>query len=291
MKIPNTTAYRLVNDAGSGRPGVVVDHLGPAILIQSQHAPESAEVDSLARQFPDCSIYYKSTTRHVRQLDKSGASPQLIHGPQITGRFPITENGLTFLLSLESGYSTGLFLDQRDNRRSILEMNLHGKTVLNTFAYTCAFSVCAAKAGAIVTSLDLSKNYLDWGRDNFRANNIDDTAHDFIFGDVLEWLPRLAKKGRRWDLIILDPPTFSTGKSGKSFQALRDYPKLLAMTQACLAPGGQILACMNTHEVSVAEFKQITGVKSILPLPRDFPVAEGAEPHLKSGWIEAKISA
>lgn len=285
MENPNTTAYRLVNGTGSGRPGIVIDRLGPVILIQSQHTPDPADVQSLTREFPECSIYHKATTRHVRQLDKSDASPQLLHGPAITGRFPIVENGLTFLLSLESGYSTGLFLDQRDNRRSILEMDLRNKTLLNTFAYTCAFSVAAAKAGAITTSLDLSKKYLDWGRENFRANTLDDTPHDFIFGDVLDWLPRLVKKNQKWDVIILDPPTFSTAKSGKIFQAARDYPKLLTLARNCLSPHGQILACMNTHEVSVAEFKHITGAHSILPLPSDFPTLPTAEPHLKSAWI------
>lgn len=281
----NTTAYRLVNGAGSGQAGIYIDRLGPVILIQSGPAPDAALLKSLTQQLPVCSIYHKVSTRHVRQLDKLNASPQLIRGPAVAGKFPILENGLTFLLSMESGYSSGLFLDQRDNRRRILETELRGKTALNTFAYTCAFSVVAAKAGAIVTSLDLSKKYLDWGRENFRVNQMDDSIHDFIFGDVFDWLPRLAKKGRQWDLIILDPPTFSTAKSGKSFQAQRDYPKLLTLAKSCCKPGGAILACLNTHDAGAAEFKELTEITQLLPMPTDFPVANGTEPHLKSGWI------
>lgn len=281
-----TTAYRLINDAGDDFPGIVVDRYGEVLLVQSQKTPTSEFVQTLAQLFPQTCIYHKMTSRFVRSLDKADASPTLLHGNAVHGTFPILENNITYLVSMEAGYSSGIFLDQRDNRHAIRELTLSGKAVLNTFAYTCAFSVCAALAGATVTSLDLSKKYLDWGRENFRANKLDDTTHDFIFGDVFDWLPRLTKKGRRWDVIFLDPPTFSTAKSGQTFKATRDYPKLLTLAQNGLAPGGRILVCMNTHDVSVAEFKEMTGVRSVLPLPCDFPVAAGIEPHLKSGWVD-----
>jgi 23S rRNA (cytosine1962-C5)-methyltransferase len=282
----HTTAYRLINDAGDGFPGIVVDRYNDVLLIQSQKAPASEFVDNLAQLFPQARIYHKMTSRFVRSLDKADTSPTLLRGNAVHSPFPILENNVTFLVSMEAGYSTGIFLDQRSNRQAILDMNLQGKAILNTFAYTCAFSVCAALAGATVTSLDLSKKYLEWGRENFRTNKINDTAHDFIFGDVFDWLPRLIKKGRRWDMIILDPPTFSTSKSGQAFKATRDYPKLLSLAQSGLAPNGRILACMNTHEINVAAFKQLTGIQSILPLSCDFSVAAGEDPHLKSGWID-----
>ena len=88
--------------------------------------------------------------------------------------------------------------------------------MLNVFAYTCAFSLCAAAAGARATSLDLSRRYLDWGRANFEANGIDPAPHDWIFGDAFDWLRRLAKKGRAFDVVVLDPPTFSTAKGESS---------------------------------------------------------------------------
>src|ERR1700722_7436295 len=126
-------------------------------------------------------------------------------------------------LSFTEGYSVGLFLDQRDNRRRFLTNHVAadfplfpngaaGAEVLNTFAYTCGFSVCAAKAGARTTSLDLSKKYLDWGKRNFALNGLDPAAHDFIYGDTFDWLRRLAKKGRAFDPVVLDPPTFSQSK-------------------------------------------------------------------------------
>src|SRR5208282_2118674 len=124
---------------------------------------------------------------------------------------------LRFALRFDEGYSVGLFLDQRDNRRRLLHR--HGASeVLNAFAYTCGFSVCAAASGARVTSLDLSKKYLDWGRRNFVLNQLDPARHDFIFGDAFAWFRRLAKKKRLFDIIILDPPTFSRSKESGVFQ-------------------------------------------------------------------------
>src|SRR5207302_10719388 len=133
-------------------------------------------------------------------------------------------------LSLSEGYSVGLVLDQRDNRRRLLTGHIAAGfelgvgvqaalEILNTFAYTCAFSVCAAKAGARTTSLDLSKKYLEWGKRNFTLNRLDPAGHDFIYGDTFAWLRRLAKKRRRFDCVVLDPPTFSRSKEHGAFQA------------------------------------------------------------------------
>ena len=95
------------------------------------------------------------------------------------------------------------------------------------FAYTCGFSVCAAQAGARVTSLDLSKKYLDWGKPNFEINGLDPSQHDFIFGDAFEWFRRLSKKGRSYEVILLDPPTFSRSKERGVFQAEKNYGDLV----------------------------------------------------------------
>src|SRR5262249_52047502 len=128
-------------------------------------------------------------------------------------------------LSFSEGYSVGLFLDQRENRRRLLtghvaagfslpksEIRNHKSQILNTFAYTCGFSVCAAKAGAITTNLDLSKKYLEWGKRNFALNQIALAPHEFLYGDVFDWLSRLTRKQRQFDLILLDPPTFSQSR-------------------------------------------------------------------------------
>ena len=159
-----------------------------------------------------------------RRDERNGRDRRFAEAP--LQRFAIRENGLNFLISFGEGLSTGIFLDQRENRRRLLMANLAGKTLLNCFAYTCAFSVAAAKAGAVTTSIDLSRHYLEWGKDNFRANDLDPEAHRFLVGDVLEWLKRFQKRGQAWDIVVLDPPTFSTTKKGRAFQAERDYEEV-----------------------------------------------------------------
>src|SRR6185369_16519313 len=102
-----------------------------------------------------------------------------------------------------------------------------GAEVLNTFAYTCGFSLAAAKAGARTTNLDLSKKYLEWGKRNFALNDLDAARHGFIYGDAFDWLRRLQKGGRVFDCVILDPPTFSRSKDSGTWQAEKNYGKLV----------------------------------------------------------------
>jgi 23S rRNA (cytosine1962-C5)-methyltransferase len=207
----------------------------------------------------------------------------------------IRENGLKFVIRFGEGLSTGIFLDQRENRRRLLTMKLTGKSVLNCFAYTCAFSVAAAKAGATVTSVDLSKNYLDWGRENFRANDLDPATHDFVSGDVFEWLRRFVKRGQTWDVVMLDPPTFSTTKKGRAFRAERDYEELEALAMPLVKPGGTLFCSTNQRTLAADEFEATLqraakragrAIESLEfeTLPFDFRVAAGERPYLKTLW-------
>jgi len=174
-------------------------------------------------------------------------------GPAVE-RFPILENGVTYLINFGEGLASGLFLDQRENRYRLL--HTAAKRVLNCFAYTCAFSVAAAKAGALTTSVDLSRKYLEWGKDNFRANELDLTGHDFIFGDVFDWLKRFAKRGQTWDIVLLDPPTFSTTKKGRSFRAERDYLELAKLAATLVVPGGTLFCSTNQRTFAPEAFER-----------------------------------
>jgi 23S rRNA (cytosine1962-C5)-methyltransferase len=136
-----------------------------------------------------------------------------------------TERHLRFGIDFGAGYSPGLFLDQRENRHYIRQ--LAPQRLLNCFAYTCSFSVCAAAAGATTLNIDLSKKYLARGRENFALNSLSTMDHRFISDDVRAVLPRLARKGEKFDTIILDPPTFSRSPAGKSFQIEHDFEALL----------------------------------------------------------------
>src|SRR5215831_18710843 len=143
-------------------------------------------------------------------------SPALIIGnPSESLQTVATEWHLRFGIDFGTGYSPGLFLDQRENRRYV--RHIAPKHLLNCFAYTCSFSVCAACSGASTFNIDLSRKYLARGRENFALNNLSRVEHRFIADDVRAVLARLARRGERFDAIILDPPTFSRTRGGKPF--------------------------------------------------------------------------
>ena len=168
-----TNAFRLIHGASDGWPGWHVERLGDYLLSQSEDEVTPQQQEWLREQRGVTGIYHKTLSRHVRRTSAEAASPRLVSGDAAPERFVVRENGVDYELSFSEGYSVGLFLDQRDNRRRFLtnhvaaefplfEGGAAGCEVLNTFAYTCGFSVCAAKAGARTTSLDLSKKYLEW---------------------------------------------------------------------------------------------------------------------------------
>ena len=171
-------------------------------------------------------------------------APVLIEGDSA---LPLTtiveENGMRFGLDFGAGYSAGLFIDQRANRAFLRRSTPH--RLLNTFAYTCSFSVAAALAGAETVSVDLSKKSLDRGRENFALNGLDVAAHRFFADDVLDVLPRLARKGETFDAIVLDPPTFSRGNKGRRFQVESDLEALLLAALEVAAPRAKILLSTN----------------------------------------------
>ena len=136
-----------------------------------------------------------------------------------------------------------LFIDQRANRAFVRRAGV--RRMLNTFAYTCSFSVAAAMEGAETVSVDLSKKSIDRGRANFALNGLDAAAHTFIADDVLDVLPRLARLGEKFDAIILDPPTFSRGNKGRKWQVEHDFEDLILAALELAAPKARVLLSTN----------------------------------------------
>lgn len=281
----DTDGLRICDGEGDRLPGIWIDDLAGHWLAQTtaQPAPE------WLLEFPGFN------TLHWQWLDPQSKNvPQQIAGPTIESRFEIRERGLRFWIDLNSGPSTGLFLDQIDNRAELRALSKPGTRILNCFAYTCAFSVAAASAGAETWSIDLSPRALAWGRDNFLLNSLDPAEHRFLEGDTLEHMHRLARRGEHFDIIIFDPPTFSRGRHGGTFRVERDYPTLVrAAAIDLLAPGGRILCCTNQRTLSPPRFVQmlLSGLEapqrwqlSQRPMPPDFP----GEPYLKTVWIESR---
>jgi 23S rRNA (cytosine1962-C5)-methyltransferase len=295
----DTNALRLIHGSSDGIPGIFVDRLGDALLVSWRDRFDPALVEVLTRGTGLVTVYQRRLLREVRVTPSGRAAPGHLAGPKVAGRFPVCENGLTYLVSFEEGYSTGLFLDQRETRVRVasgewIADRARTPEILNAFAYTGAFSVCGAAAGARVTSLDLSRRYLDWARDNLTANRFDPKAHEFLVGDAFDWFRRLARKGRRFDLVIVDPPTFSTSKRTGTFSALRDYGRLARAALSLVAPNGHLLACTNALRIEPRSFRETlaeacrgsgrsVASETVVGQPLDF--ASGAEPaHLKIWW-------
>ena len=177
-------------------------------------------------------------------------SPALVIGDPSEGLQTIaTEWYLRFGIDFGTGYSPGLFLDQRENRRYV--RHIAPKRLLNCFAYTCSFSVYAASTGASTLNIDLSKKYLGRGRENFALNNLSMFDHRFIADDVRSVLPRLARRGEKFNAIILDPPTFSRSPEGKTFQVQDDFERLLISALGAGERDAHILVSTNCSALGV----------------------------------------
>ena len=211
--------------------------------------------------------------------------PALVVGdPSESLQTVATEWYLKFSIDFGTGYSPGLFLDQRENRRYV--RHIAPKRLLNCFAYTCSFSVYAACKGASTLNIDLSKKYLARGRENFVLNDLSAIDQRFIADDVRSVLPRLARRGEKFDTIILDPPTFSRSPEGKTFQIQYDFKNLLISGLAVAERDAHVLVSTNCSALGVRalevmaryclkETRRAATLHRPLPLP-DFPPRTGA---------------
>lgn len=305
---PATTIYRVVNAAADGLPGLTADRYGDALVVNlyddDDRVPPRpippALVEALVEAAAPGAIYVKYRPQQAGRIAEAGrallAPSQPVHGPDL-GELVAREDGLAYLIRPGEGLSAGLFPDMREGRGRVRAWAA-GRTVLNTFAYTCGFGVAAQAGGAArVLNLDLARAALAWGQENYRANGLPADPRDFVFGDVFDWLARLAKRGERFDLVILDPPGFSRTKSGV-FSAARDYAALAELAGRVIAPGGRLLACCNVAEIPWRSFRErvlagltaagrraeIAGIHHEPGL--DFPAPPGQEPYLKMVWLQ-----
>ena len=236
-----TTALRLCT-----APDGWVERYGVDILISYK---TEAALDKLKTELCLWALNVDFTFRRVfaRFLPKQNAereAPRLILGdPNTNLQSTALERKLGYAIDFSAGYSVGLFIDQRENRRFVRD--LAPKTLLNCFAYTCSFSVAAATVGATTVNIDLSKKSLARGRENFALNSVPTTEHGFIADDVMAVLPRLARKGEKFDAIILDPPTFSRTHRGKTFQVEHDFETLLLAALEVAERDARILLSTN----------------------------------------------
>jgi 23S rRNA (cytosine1962-C5)-methyltransferase len=241
-----TNAYRVCTFSDGW-----VDRYGSDALV-SYKTPIAQERLTTELFLWSLSVNFKFTRVFARFLPKQNAereAPKLVVGdPAAPLQGVAMERSLLYGTDFAAGYSVGLFVDQRHNRSYVRQ--IRPKTLLNCFAYTCAFSVAAADVGASTLSVDLSKKSLARGRENFALNSQPIDNHRFIADDVMEVLPRLARKGEKFDCIILDPPTFSRSKSGKAFQVEEDFEKLLLLALEVAERDAHILLSTNCTTIN-----------------------------------------
>lgn len=260
-----TQAFRIFS--AEGLPGVFVDvyDTGAVLIVYEGKAPRdfdpasaSATILEALKDIGVRGVYVKRFVKDRSRLggelpeDVRDATPAA--GEALPEAMIIREHNWKLEVRLYDGLSTGLFLDQRENRRFVERFAVSRKSaqVLNTFAYTCAFSIAAAAGGASTTSVDVSPRYLEWGKRNFAHNDLPLDDHRFYKMDTFEFFNYARRKALKYDLIILDPPSFGSGSKRKGIRpwsSLTDYSRLIREASELLRPKGVIFASTNTTEL------------------------------------------
>ncbi len=295
----NSQTYRVFHGAGDVTAGdalaaVSIDRFGDHYwVITWEDIP-----DSTRDRIKDFLIGKNAKSAVIQFRPKKGTAelPQVLFGEPPADRFAVSENGMRFLIQLRETRHPGLFLDHAP-LRIWLKRHAQGLNVLNTFAYTGSLSVAAGLGGAaMVTTLDLSPHYIEWAKQNWAENDLPMDKADFIFGDVFEWLPRFHKRGRRFDMIIVDPPSSSRGKHGH-FSTKQNLVELHDRVFPLLAPDGIVVTSINSAQISWKRFEadimQAAGNQNVrvkiidkLGLPESFPAVNPEDSYLKGLILE-----
>ncbi len=256
-----TDVYRLVNGIGDGLPGLTVDVCAEWAVLSIYDASLVDRAESIAEQtrsFGLRGVYLKTRVRaDLRREDADELAPNRpLVGDEAPDEVIVCEEGVRFALALGDGLSTGLFVDQRENRSRLAKWAAGGP-MLNLFCYTGSFSVYAALGGATGTvSVDLSGKALERARRNFALNGLEGTEHRFFKEDAFKWLRRAVRRGDRFRTIVLDPPTFSTVGKG-TFSVAKRYGEAANLAFQLLEPGGRLLAVTNHTKTSTAALRRI----------------------------------
>lgn len=300
-----TSAFRLLHEDADGVPSFGVDVYGSRLVLRVRDevapADESALLAGLAR-LGARATYIKRHPKQANELANEAveriAPSRPVLGDAAPDALIVHEDGVPFEVRLHDGLRTGLFLDQRDNRKRVAEL-ASGQRVLNLFAYTGSFSVSALAGGArSVTTVDVSRAALAWAERNVARVGAT-SRHRVLAEDAFVALSQLAARGERFDLVIVDPPSYSTSKRGR-FRVTKDYVTLCRAALRVLDAGGVLLACVNHHglsqlalrrfvrEAASAERVQLESLRDA-PVPADFPAGGRSESPTKS--VFARVTA
>ena len=299
--VKNSTVYRIVNGIGDGIPGVTLDRYNNHYQMQIFDPALENRLRYLGQRVTD-ELNPEYFTVKIRS-SRDGASLQDFDEVKVIGEDSKTivhEYGKAFEIDLNDGVNTGLFLDMRENRNFVADY-AKGKSVLNCFSYTCAFGVHAAVKGAISTvNVDISNKILNRGKTNYSLNNIDLTNHQFIKADVLDYFDLCKKNDYSYDIVIVDPPSFSRTKSGV-FSLAKSFPELIQKALEILTPKGMLFFSTNNSQImhkrllegletaATAAQKEYTFLKKKVRQSEDYPgTNQMKESYLTGFFISVK---
>ena len=283
---------RLINGEADGLPGIVVEKYGDYLVLQLYTAAvtnlRDSLLDALGKELAPKAIYEQRRYRSLGGEAPRQAGADLVRGDAAPVEVTIAEDDLNFVCDVTAPLSTGLFADLREGRRAVRQW-ANGRRVLNLFSYTGAISVYAQAGGATeVVAIDVAAKAHARARRNFTASGFDAEKPEHIVGDVFKVLARFNERGRKFDLVVIDPPAFASAaaRGGKPWSAMRDYAELIAAALEVTAPGGLIAAASSTHKMTQQEFEQALAEGALSAgtrlqiidrrgLPPDFPTLPG----------------
>ena len=256
---PSTDAYRLVNAESDLLPGLVLDRYGDYLVVQfltlGIERWKAELVGLMADLLRPRGIYERSDVE-VRKKEGLAQVSGLLHGEEPPDLVEVTENGHRFLVDIKAGHKTGFYLDQRENRQKLARY-CRGQEVLNCFAYTGAFAVYAAAAGAgRITNVESSTQALELARRNMALSGFTDRDDEYVEGDVFQVMREYRDRGRTFDLIILDPPKFAYSQHQVQ-SACRGYKDINLLAMQIIAPGGILFTFSCSGRVSPDLFQKV----------------------------------
>lgn len=281
----DTTAFRVFNGEGDGIGGLTIDYFDEYYLItwysKGMYVFKDNIIKAIKALVSFDGIYEK------KRFEENGMvvdEDSYMCGRKAPEPLIVKENGVNFAIYLNDGAMVGVFLDQKEVRKSIKEKYSKNKRILNTFSYTGAFSMAAAKGGAITTSVDLASRSLEKTTENFKINNIDPEKHEIIVEDIFLYFKRAKKEALKFDVVILDPPSFATSKDNR-FSAAKDYKDLMKSAIEITEDEGLIVASTNCATFNMNKFKKFIDdafnelhknyeILEEHSLPEDFTVTE-----------------
>lgn len=250
-----TNAFRLFNQDGDNFGGITIDLYNEYAVFSWYntfvYSIKDTIITAFQMVFPEVRGAYEKI--RFKGLDHESA---FLYGQEAPDFFTVLENGVAYQVFMNDGLMTGIFLDQHEVRGSLVDGLAVGKSLLNMFSYTAAFSIAAAMGGAVeTTSVDLAKRSRELSKAHFKVNGLELDHHHFVVMDVFEYFKYAKRKGLSYDVIVLDPPSFARNKK-QTFSVAKDYHKLISQSLEILNPNGIIIASTNASNVSVEKFRQ-----------------------------------